>query len=185
MKTSTCLSSKPAQCGTTLVVSLIMLLLMTLIGTTAIRNTVLEERLSGNLMDQAIAFQAAEAALRDAERLMELAVLPEFTGSGGLLPKGMAKTDPGNKTTWLGHDWANNSRAYSKDLEGVPARPRYVVEEVEYNIPAGKGGVDGNESLEFTTGTGGETKLIMYRITARGTGLSDSSSVFLQVLYRR
>lgn len=184
MKTSTCLSSKPAQCGTTLVVSLIMLLLMTLIGTTAIRNTVLEERLSGNLMDQAIAFQAAEAALRDAERLMELAVLPEFKGSGGLLPKGTT-TDPGNKKTWLDHDWVNNSRAYSKDLEGVPARPRYVVEEVEYNIPAGKGGVDGNESLEFTTGTGGETKLIMYRITARGTGLSDSSSVFLQVLYRR
>lgn len=185
MNTSTPFSGDLSERGTTLVVSLIMLLLMTLIGTTAIRNTVLEERLSGNLLDQSLAFQAAEAALRDAERLMQLAVLPQFTGSGGLLPKTMTKADPGNKSTWLNHDWANNSRSYSKDIDGVPQRPRYVVEEVEYNIPTGKGGVDGNESLEFTTGTGGETKLIMYRITARGTGQSDSSSVFLQVLFRR
>jgi type IV pilus assembly protein PilX len=55
------------ESGVVLVVSLIMLMLITLIGVSAMQNTGLEEKMAGNLRDRNMAFQAAEAALRDAE----------------------------------------------------------------------------------------------------------------------
>ncbi|MCX7100437.1 MAG: PilX N-terminal domain-containing pilus assembly protein, partial [Methylobacter sp.] len=54
------------QSGAVLIISLIMLLLLTLIGTTAMQTSTLEEKMAGNLRDRDIAFQAAESALRDA-----------------------------------------------------------------------------------------------------------------------
>lgn len=54
----------PTQRGAVLIVSLIFLLLLTLIGTTAMRSTTLQERMAGNTRDINLSFQAAEAALR-------------------------------------------------------------------------------------------------------------------------
>ena len=54
--------------GIALVTGLIFLLLMTLIGATAIQTTSLDERMAGHVRDRNLAFQAAEAALRDAEQ---------------------------------------------------------------------------------------------------------------------
>lgn len=55
------------QHGTALVVALVFLLLMTLIGVTAMQTTTLQERMAGNERDRNLAFQAAEAALRAGE----------------------------------------------------------------------------------------------------------------------
>lgn len=52
------------QRGAVLVVSLIFLLLLTLIGTTAMRTTTLQERMAGNTRDTNLSLQAAEAGLR-------------------------------------------------------------------------------------------------------------------------
>jgi type IV pilus assembly protein PilX len=55
------------QRGMVLLVCLVMLLLLTMIGITAMSNSTLQERLVGNTRDQNTAFQAAEAALRVGE----------------------------------------------------------------------------------------------------------------------
>lgn len=55
------------QQGATLAIVLIFLVLVTLVGVTALTTTTLEERMAGNLKDQNLAFQAAESALRDAK----------------------------------------------------------------------------------------------------------------------
>ena len=55
------------QSGVVLIISLILLLAITLIGVTGSNVTSLEERMSANSKDTNLAFQAAEAALRDAE----------------------------------------------------------------------------------------------------------------------
>lgn len=55
------------QQGATLVIALIILLLMTIIGTVAMQGTTLEERMAGNTRDMNLAFQASEAALRAGE----------------------------------------------------------------------------------------------------------------------
>ncbi len=59
--------ARPRQRGAVLVISLLILLIMTLIGITGMQTSVLEERMAGNYRDIALAFQASETALRDAE----------------------------------------------------------------------------------------------------------------------
>lgn len=53
--------------GSALAVALIFLLLMTLLGVSAMRGSNMQERMAGNLRDRNMAFQAAEAALRGGE----------------------------------------------------------------------------------------------------------------------
>ena len=55
------------QRGAILFVSLIILLLMTILGVTAMSNVSMEERMAGNMRDGDMAVQAAEAALRSGE----------------------------------------------------------------------------------------------------------------------
>ncbi len=59
-------SIKRQQRGTVLVISLVILLIMTLVGIASMQTTVLEEKMTGNLRDQNMAFQAGEAGLREA-----------------------------------------------------------------------------------------------------------------------
>jgi type IV pilus assembly protein PilX len=53
--------------GSVLVTSLILLLVMTLLGLSAMQTSLMEETMAGNARDHNLAFQAAEAALRDAD----------------------------------------------------------------------------------------------------------------------
>jgi len=58
------------QRGITLIMSLLFLLLLTILGVTAINMSTLQEKMSGNLRDQDVAFQAAESALRYGELMV-------------------------------------------------------------------------------------------------------------------
>lgn len=55
------------QRGISLVIVLMLLLIMTLLGLAVLRSTLLEERMSANLYDRSLSFQAVEGALREAE----------------------------------------------------------------------------------------------------------------------
>lgn len=59
------------QQGAVLAVALIFLLVLTLLGVSSMKSTLLEEKMAGNMRDQSLAFQAAEAALRDGEAFIE------------------------------------------------------------------------------------------------------------------
>ena len=90
--------SSARQRGATLVVVLILLLLMTLLGLASLRGTVLEERMTANLLDRGMAFQVAEAGLREAEALMD--PQPTFPGTGCV--NGLCGTpDPAATERWL------------------------------------------------------------------------------------
>jgi len=56
------------QRGVALITALILLLVLTVVGVSSLANTVLEERMAGNMRERQIALQAAEAALREGER---------------------------------------------------------------------------------------------------------------------
>ncbi len=58
------------QNGVALVISLLVLLVMTMIGLAAMRTTMLEEKMAGNMQDKMLSFQAAEAALRAGENAL-------------------------------------------------------------------------------------------------------------------
>lgn len=63
--------SRSRSQGSALIVGLIMLLLITLLAVTGMRNTILQERMAGNMYDRSLAFQASESATRAGEQWLE------------------------------------------------------------------------------------------------------------------
>lgn len=61
----------PAEKGVALIVALIMLVVILALGLGALRMTTAEERMTGYTFDRHLAFQAAEAALREIEARVE------------------------------------------------------------------------------------------------------------------
>lgn len=160
------------QRGIVLVTGLIFLVILTLLGVTAMQTTILEERMAGNLRDENLAFQAAEAALREGELFLEQITLPVFNGTNGLYHH--ASYPAPDPITWTG--WATSARTINITIQGVASQPRYIIEQL-VNIPQASGGST-QQSAQSLTST-------MFRITARGVGGSETAVVFLQSTYRR
>ena len=115
------------QRGVVLVVSLIMLLLMTLLSVSAMKTSLMEEKMAGNSRDVELAFQAAETGLRDAELwIASLVGEPEANNTGSnrvwvLNSMDPVTTNPDNwwqeqNETW----WLNNAEAYGSAIDGFP-----------------------------------------------------------------
>ena len=61
------LSTQRHQAGISLFVVLILLLVMSVLGIAVLRSSGMQERMSANMRDRGLAFQAAEIALREAQ----------------------------------------------------------------------------------------------------------------------
>jgi type IV pilus assembly protein PilX len=156
-----------------MIIALIMLVAMTLIGVTSLSSTTMEERMAGNLREINIAFQAAEAALREGEDFLEAATLPDFDGTDGLYQPAAA----GDPHVWeIATNWSGtNSRQYTGNIVDLAETPRIMIEELP-PVPA-PGGTKTSDTPAPETG--------MYRVTARAVGRSDSTVVMLQSTYKR
>ena len=120
------------QSGAALAVVLVLLLVMTLLGTAVLRNTLLDERMSGNLYDRNLAFQAAESGLREAEQRLQslqtaktdaIAKFPSAGCSEGLCARPTAlTTDRWRDAGFKG--W----RDATVKLEKMGASPQYFIE---------------------------------------------------------
>lgn len=163
------------QTGAALVVGLVLLLIMTVLGVSSIRTATLQERMAGNLRDNNLAFQAAEAALREGEELLGQAALPLFDGSNGLLQR---QDDSGQPQYWSSsYNWSANSRVATRVTPAdhdVAESPRYVIEELP-PVPAP------GDSVRF----GALPEVGFYRVTARGVGGSAEAVSIIQSTYRR
>lgn len=169
--------SPRTQAGAALVVGLILLLLLTLIGLSAARTALTEERITGNLSDRELAFQLAEGALREAERLLQQPVLPPFNGNDGLYPP----PDPALPPRWQTLDWdaAGSHRVYT-GLEDAPeglarAQARYFIEELPRVVTPGQS-LAADIPLEDVN---------FYRVTARAVGIGGAATIVLQSTYQR
>jgi type IV pilus assembly protein PilX len=60
------LKQRTGQRGAALVVALLLLVVITLVGLAAVRGTIMQQKMAGNMYDRQIAFQSAEAAMRAA-----------------------------------------------------------------------------------------------------------------------
>lgn len=159
------------QDGIALVTVLIVLVVLTLIGISAMRSSLLQERMAGYSRDNELAFQAAEAALREGEAFLSQAVLPNFDGTNGLYQA----ADPGDAPVYETVDWSADSRVFGGTLDGVSQSPRYIIEELP--VPAAAPGSLAADEAVGDTG--------IYRVTARATGGSDAAIVILQTTFRR
>lgn len=171
------------QAGVVLVVGLVLLLILTVIGLASIRGSDLQERMAGNMRDRNMAFQASEAALREGEDLLNLAVLPSFTGiTVGYWPDlnkpGALRPRP---VIWTPQEWeANSIRLAANTISHIVEQPRYTIEKVIVTGMAAKegSGVD-HESVERVQDAE------YFRITSRGVGLTNDSEVILQSTFAR
>ncbi|TVS15782.1 MAG: pilus assembly protein PilX [Gammaproteobacteria bacterium] len=157
------------QSGAALVIALVFLLLMTLVGVTAMQSTTLQERMAGNLRDRDMALQAAESALREGEWQLQQATVPAFViepVSGG-----------GRATTWNAFDWdqADVRTHVLPTTAGfsVAESPRYVIERFP---PTVGDTLAADEPLP---------ELELYRVTTRAVGGSAEAVVILQTTFRR
>ena len=154
------------QRGAVLFLGLALLMAITAAALSAAQTTSLELRMSRNSHDAALAFHAADAALREAEAWLEAdgdatdaRVHPGGTGYGS--PP--AWRDPAV--------WAAHGRAAGTRLPGVVEAPRSLIEWITTHedtaLPPPRPLVD------------------VFRVTARGIGSSPATVVRLQSTYAR
>ncbi|NMG03323.1 pilus assembly protein PilX [Azoarcus taiwanensis] len=152
-----CFAPPRMQRGTVLIVALIVLLLLTMLGLSSMRSTTLEERMAGNLRDQNLSFQAAESALREGEdfaRLLANRVL--LSGA----------TDLASPATWNG-----NNPTGTYDIN-TGLNPPLAANPVYHVGPPG--------FVRIGVGAGEPQYYCIYRVTARGVGLVDTTTTILQ-----
>lgn len=170
------------QQGVALITGLIFLVVLTLIAITAARMAVLEERMSGNMRDRSMAIQAAELALRDAERDIRISGrisgLTNFVSActNGLCYNGVQGNV--NGTDWnITPVWSTVSMtaapsvAYgantgATNIPGLSAQPRYILEGMR-KTPPGSG-----------------QPVYFYRVTVRAQGANPNTVVWLQEVFR-
>ncbi|KAB7623153.1 PilX N-terminal domain-containing pilus assembly protein [Alkalilimnicola sp. S0819] len=169
--------SRHAQRGAALAISLILLLVMTLLGVSAMRGTTLEEKMAGNTRNRSIAFQAAEAALREAETTLtgyDAAFISANFGDGvgnGLYDSNH-DADPHDNTLWQG-----TRSVAANAVPGTAALPRYYIKEIGF-VPGTGGSIGLSQGVP--QGSGGIT---VFEITAQGTGGDTDAQVVLRTRY--
>lgn len=159
-----------AQRGSVLLVGFVLLLVITMLSISAMRTTALQERMSGNLRDKGVAFQAAEIALRQGEQPLRdnvsFTVSPPTAGYyeptlGGAKP-------PAN----LGDDssWSSNTMSATSVYGTEGNTPKFIIEKLPAHVPL----VPGEP-----------VKTDQFRVSALGMGASASTKVVLQSYFVR
>jgi type IV pilus assembly protein PilX len=164
-----------SQRGSALVTGLIFLVVIIMLGLSASSSSIQQEMGVRNIRDQAVALEAAFAALRAGETYLRTVScqksLPIVQGKGFC-----DNCVDADKSFWEGKDATYSQLLGVLDnttaLPGVYEQPRYIIEEFP-----------GGESL---SGYGGfcNQATRYYRITARGVGLSAKTDRIVQSIYR-
>lgn len=127
MKTFDAPAFTRSQRGATLFIVLILLLVMTLLGLAAMRGTLLEERMTANMLDRSLAFQAAEAALREGEVVAAnsgtRAAVPSSGCSNGIC----SLPDAAQPDRWLASGFSG-WRPATTDVGELASAPEFFVE---------------------------------------------------------
>ena len=163
-----CCSGTPVACGqrgAVLVFSLIFLLIFTVLGVSSMSSSILEEKMTTNSYDRTLAFQAAEAALREAEDYISnnTPTLDEQCANGFCVNARKQLL-----TTWRtdpGHAYWASARTIQDPIAGVASNARYIIEDMC--------------AADSTLGAADYANRV-FRVTAIGTGGSDNAVVMLE-----
>jgi len=178
-----------SQRGAALVIAMILLLIMSLLAATSLRETLMQERMSSNTHDRDLAFQSAEAGLRMGERQAEKWVVNgadptalancQNPAAGGLYrnidaqcPQPLWGNAPGASGAFW-HDaeadaGANDIRFASS---GLSLAPFYIVELVSQNAPCNINDPDADPNCK------------RFRVTASSRSTGGRAQVILQSIY--
>jgi type IV pilus assembly protein PilX len=189
------MSSIHRQRGTALVTSLLLLLILTVVGITAMQVTRMQERMAGNTRDLNLAFQGAEAALRNGEDMIAAQAFAPAPSAGVCTAapckfwdanaSAVANPETRNDTWWTGgtsppvpieyEASGNHTATPTVDMDGLAHDPSFVVEYLtEVADPLSVGSGDGPPSSRF-----------FYQVTAASPGATANATTVLQSTYAR
>jgi len=167
--------------GIALVTVLVFMVILSIIGMAAMQSSGLQEKMSGNMRNQDVAFQAAETAVRQGELWVEQLVsqpaLQSVACTGAcevVWDKNDALINGGNFTDHAFWDAGTNLRTGTA-IAGVNSAPKLVVEDAGYIR-------DMSSSLLWSSNPIGSE---LYRVTARGTGETDEARSVIQTTYAK
>ena len=174
---------RPRQRGMVMVLALILLAAVTMIGLFGAQSAVLGERIAGNERDRAIALQAAEAGIRDAEATLQLLlrnVVDCEALFSGPCANGLCATDgtiPAVEV-WSAHK--ASARQFGQFTGADPLRfngraPRRQPEFLIEYFPR-------DTEVRGIRPVGGETRRSLFRIYSWGYGLNPNTQVLLETL---
>lgn len=166
------------QRGAVLIISLIILLVITTLAVGSMQNTMLEEKMAGNISDRNLAFQSTESAVREAEIFVESIVsLGQFTGANGLHGRTDAEPYIFDQSVWS----TSGLHVVAQTDFGSYDKPRYIIKHFTTVT-----GTEGSLNMSGYGDNKGSGDVTIFRITARGTGASaDSAEVLLRTQYGR
>jgi type IV pilus assembly protein PilX len=157
------------------------LMVAMLMAVASLRTVSLEERVAGQVRDRQVAFQMAEAALRDAEQTIAgdadgpfAPLRPgQFTAA---CTTGLCRSVPGaslwagfTEAQWAGTQaWAYGAATGSAALSGAASAPRFVIEFQGTSQPIEPG----------------RPCVALFLVTARARGATAATEVILQSVYR-
>jgi type IV pilus assembly protein PilX len=169
------------QEGAALIVSLVLLTLVALLGVAGVQTIGLEEKMAGHSFDRNLAFQAAEAALREAEQYVETnKPTASYTDADGTCPGASAinnctdglcpPPDKDCKPRWQYSNF-NGWKNATVSLPALAGTPQYFIEYLGNTFPCRDYGEIYPDCKR-------------YRITARSNPGAGRASVMLQSVYR-
>ncbi|MCD7098870.1 PilX N-terminal domain-containing pilus assembly protein [Stenotrophomonas sp. MMGLT7] len=167
------------QHGMSLFVVLIMLLVVTLLGLAVVRGVTLRERMSSNMYDRSLAFQAAESALREAEAAVRNAVLAGAAiGVDCSSTTASCPVPPADAYTGGANGWIDGTAPQTLSA----GRPQYYIQYLGQRDSVDKLSL-GYSANANQYGSGGGVQLeSFYRIIARSHDPANGSNRSLVVL---
>lgn len=188
------LSAATGQRGVALVVAMILLVVITLVGLAAVSGTIMQQKMSSNFYDRDVAFQAAEAALRQAQVAIGAAAASAVAPAGfydcsppapnGTGANNQCQANPFNDSTLASYIVQVKNTDYAAGPMAA-SQPQYIVQYMgKFALPT--------PPVRLLSGCSGylpcnpPALVDFYRITAR-SGPADANgraSVTLQSVYR-
>ena len=169
------MQSSRRQSGAVLIVGLGMVLILSVIAIAASQSTVIQQKMSTNMRDKELAFQAAETGLREAEGFLmtktesQLKALVFDGNTPGLYDFDI------DRALSEESDWnALNAKTSAKNMLQVRQKPKYIIEHMTDINAAG-------ESLL----AGQVVDSLYFRVTSKAKGGTDSSIAILQSIYKK
>jgi type IV pilus assembly protein PilX len=157
--------------GTALIFALVMLLLLTILGITAVTTSSLQERMAGNMRDQYMAQQAGDSILYDGQALIfnqQTKPLPSCPPDpvariwdSSCLPASTGAAAANWWTTATDVWWTTNGALSSVANTHTAQEPRFVVEKIQ------------NAPIDAEIGHKKKVETFYFRTTGWSVGVSD------------
>lgn len=177
-------ASRQQQTGASLFIALIILLVVTVLAISSVREVSMESRITGNFIEQQKLQNASEAGLRDGEYSMIGRLRPLeptatcATAASGVVPDPCLLRWTGGAPTYaLLFGTANKSRPYYPK-DGTAADPNLPVR--WYALPAPSGSESGEAENPEYGNMLAQTGTFRYEVNSKASNTSTSNAAYLR-----